>query len=1115
MPLFPWIKKCLILGSGAIKIGQAGEFDYSGSQAVKSVREEGIEVVLINPNIATIQTDPGLANTIYLLPLTEEYVEAVIKKELPDAIMLGFGGQNSINVGVNLAKQGIFEKYNVKVIGTGIDCIEKTEDRELFRQEMLKAGANICNSKSAYSLEEAYAAADEVGYPVMVRVGYTLGGKGSGVANNRDELFDIASRGLSASMIKQVLIEQCMYGWKEVEYEIMRDYDNNCMCVCNIENVDPVGIHTGESIVIAPSQTLNNRENQILRMTGIRIMQTIDMIGEANIQFALNPTSEEFRVIEINPRLSRSSALASKATGYPIAYIAAKLALGYTLPELLNQVTKKTTACFEPALDYVVIKLPRWNMEKFSRVSRKIGTQMKSIGEVMAIGRTYEEAMQKAIRMLDNGKQGLVCNKPLVKINDDELADEILHPCDNRTYWIVEAYKRGWDTQRIADLSKIDPWFLDKIKNVIDCETELREASVVSPPEIKVPLLRKAKRLGFSDRQIATCWNTDELGVRRDRIRVGIVPYVKQMDTLAAEFPASTNYLYLTYNGDEDDLDFTPPTSEYKKIVVLGSGVYRIGSSVEFDWGSVNMAWALKNQGIDEVIMINYNPETVSTDYNESDKLYFEELTLERVLDIIEKENPYGIVVSVGGQIANNLAPKLAELDQFYRQTGIQILGTEGHNIDRAEDREKFSSLLDDLNILQPSWRRLHSVEETIDFAKEVGFPVLVRPSYVLSGAAMRVAYTATQLTEYLNNAVNVTDSQTSIVVSKFIENAREVEIDGVSDGEDVFIGAIMEHVENAGVHSGDATSCIPPFTISEEVSANVAEITKKIALSLQIRGPFNIQYIVYGDEIFVIECNLRSSRSMPFVSKVRGINLMKLAAQVLLGGKLRPILGDEIDHVPHCNYFGIKSPQFSFMRLENADPVLGVEMVSTGEVACMGMSVEEALLKSMIAAEFDIPTQSKREDGTPKVVLITVGGTELKMALVPIAKRFEALGFKIFATEHTAMLFNEEGIDATTIYKISEPNRKPNLLDALLGGTISLLINIPVSITDEKLVAMLEDQYQIRRKAVEYNIPVLTNLELVNAVVTALEVQSRERDFSSEILSLNEYFKMADRIYW
>lgn len=1114
MPKFDWVKKCLILGSGAIRIGQAGEFDYSGSQAVKAVKEEGIETILINPNIATIQTDPGLADKIYLLPITEQYVEDVIKKERPDAIILGFGGQTSLNVGVNLAKAGIFEKYNCRVIGTSIQTIETTEDRELFRQAMFKAGAKIAESKTVTTLADAKAAAREIGYPVMIRVAYTLGGRGSGFASKETELIEIASRGLKASMISQILVERSLLGWREIEYEIMRDYNNNCISICNMENFDPVGIHTGESIVVAPSQTLNNREVQILRSTGIRIMQELELVGEANIQYAVHPTSEEFCVIEINPRLSRSSALASKATGYPIAYIAAKIALGYTLTELLNQVTMKTTACFEPALDYVVLKIPRWNLEKFERVSRKIGTQMKSVGEIMAIGKTFEEVLQKSVRMLDIGKNGLACNKPLLDISDDELRGELKRPCDNRLYWIVEAMKRGFSVDDIYELSFIERWFLYKIKNIVDMETRLRVITISSDPSVRLPLIKQAKVLGFSDKQLAICLNTDELSIRRERIRAGIVPYVKQIDTLAAEFPASTNYLYLTYGGAEDDLDFTPPPGG-RKIIVLGSGVYRIGSSVEFDWGCVNMARALKQQGIDEVIMVNYNPETVSTDYNESDKLYFEELTLERVLDIIEKESPGGIVVSVGGQISNNLAPKLAEINQIYRQTGIQILGTQGKNIDRAEDREKFSSLLDHLQIVQPSWRRLFSVEESISFAKGVGFPVLVRPSYVLSGAAMRVAYNEAQLKAFLDLAVNVTEPGNSIVVSKFIENAREVEVDGVADGVDVFIGAIMEHVENAGVHSGDATTSIPPISIGDDAVQKITAYTKKIATSLQIRGPFNIQYIVDGDSVFVIECNLRSSRSMPFVSKVRGINLMKLAAHVLLGKKLRPILGEEIDHVPHFNHYGIKAPQFSFMRLENADPVLGVEMVSTGEVGCLGLSFEDALLKSLIAGEFDIPMESKRADGKGKVVLITVGGFELKQQLVPIARRLEAMGFRIFATEHTAQAFLDEGLAVTTVYKVSEPGRQPNLLDCILNGVVSLVINIPMSITEEKLVEMLEDEYNIRRKAVEYNVPVLTNMELVRAIVTAMETMRAMKGQDGVVLSLNEFLQNADRVYW
>jgi carbamoyl-phosphate synthase large subunit len=1055
LPRLEWIRKVIILGSGAIKIGEAGEFDYSGAQAIKALKEEGIEVILLNPNIATIQSDKKFVDKVYFLPINVEFAEKIIEKERPDGILLGFGGQTALNCGVELAEKGVLEKYSVKVIGTGIDAIRIADDRDFFRRTMLNNGIPIPRSKKANSISEAIQAANEIGYPVMVRVAYTLGGQGSGVAYNREELEDIATRGLVHSRIKQVLIEEYLGKWKEVEYEVVRDCEDNCAIVCNMENFDPMGIHTGDSIVVAPSQTLTNREYHILRLASFKVIRSLGIIGECNIQFAIDPTSEQFRVIEVNSRLSRSSALASKATGYPIAYIAAKLSIGYTLPELINKVTGVTTACFEPALDYVVVKIPRWDFQKFKRVNRRIGTQMKSVGEVMAIGRIFEEALQKAVRMLDIDKE-LTDTEGLEVGEDGLFAIEIIEhelerPTDRRLFYIVKALQSGMDVKRIFDLTGIDLWFLNKIKDIVEFEELLKKS------DLNQENLKKAKQLGFSDKKIGNIIGESEEEIREKRQHWRILPVVKQIDTLAAEWPSATNYLYLTYNGYSDDIGI----SNKSKVVVLGSGCYRIGSSVEFDWCCVNMAWALKRKGVEEVIMVNYNPETVSTDYDVLDKLYFEELTLERVLDIYEKESPEGVVVSVGGQIPNNLAIKLAG-------NRVRILGTLAEDIDRAEDRFKFSTILDELDIEQPEWSRLEDIEIAKKFSEDIGYPVLVRPSYVLSGSAMNVAFDEKQLEDYLKRAAKVS-KEYPIVVSKFITNAKEVEVDGVCDGENVFIGAIIEHVENAGVHSGDATMSIPSINISETVKHIIRDYTRRIAKRLNIRGPFNIQYIVKDGRVYVIECNLRASRSMPFVSKTTGINLMDVAADAILGKRVK-------DGEASADKFSVKVPQFSFMRLEGADPITGVEMVSTGEVACFGETFEEAFLKALVAGGFNIPRR-----GDP--ILITIGGE--KESAISIAKKFSEKDFQIYATEHTAESLIKNDVKCEVLYKVSE-DKQPNILDYLMNQRIRLVINV-LNLDGMTSQKVLDDDYLIRRKAVEFGVPVITNLELTEALINAI----------------------------
>ena len=1103
MPIDKNIKKALVLGSGGIRIGQAGEFDYSGSQVLKALKEEGIKTILINPNIATIQTDPELSDQVYLLPINVRYVEEVIKKEKPDGILLAFGGQTALNVGVELKEQGILEKYNVRVLGTPIEAIEVTEDRDLFVKAMNEAKAKVCQSKAVTSYKEAIKVAEEFGFPLMLRVAYTLGGRGSGIIDDMKDFERMAKKGLAQSRISQILIEESVWGWKEVEYEVVRDSADNCFINCNMENFDPVGIHTGESIVVAPSQTLNNQEYHMLRSASIRVIRKLGIIGECNIQYALHPYSKEFRVIEVNARLSRSSALASKATGYPLAYIAAKLAIGYTLPELKNKITGITTACFEPALDYLVLKIPRWDLTKFQKVDRRIGSQMKSVGEVMAIGRTFEEVLQKAIRMLDIGMKGLVAND-FESIEDiNELKYALRNPTDLRLFRIAEAIRKGISIDQIYRLSRIDKWFLYKLKNIVDLNRQIQDIKLLeSDDSEKKYWLKRAKRFGFSDGQIAKIMGVESIFIRQMRRRLKIQPYVKRIDTLAAEWPAVTNYLYLTYSASEHDIDFESEyRSNLRKVIVLGSGTYRIGASVEFDWGSVNCLWGLKKLGIDQAIMINYNPETVSTDYDISDKLYFEELSGERVLDICELEKADGLVVSAGGQIANNLAAKFSKYSDFFRKTSIKILGTHGTRIDMAEDRSKFSTLLDQLNIKQPEWNALTTKEEAIEFAKKVGYPILVRPSYVLSGAAMRVSYDEKSLIDTLDLAASVS-SEYPVVITKFFTNAREIECDGVCDGEKVFIGAVVEHIENAGIHSGDATMAIPPQTVSSKIISKIEEYTKKIALALKIQGPFNVQYLVKNSDVYVIECNLRSSRSMPYVSKSRGINLMRLAAEVIMGRKIP----ERLMNIPLGDFVSIKAPMFSFMRLDKADPVLGVEMSSTGEVACMGDSFPDALMKSLEAADMNVPIVGGN-------ILISVGGDKLKSEVIPLAREISELGFTIFATEDTKNALTKNGINAVKLYKVHEYGMEPNIIQCLQDGRIDMVINIPLPTTvEQKFKTIMEDEYKIRRMAVDYNIPVIINLQLARAVIDAIKTTRRR---NIEIKSLNGYHEMLKEVYW
>jgi carbamoyl-phosphate synthase large subunit len=1059
IPLREDLRKILVLGSGAIKIGEAGEFDYSGSQALKALREEGIETVLVNPNIATIQTDDKFSDRVYLLPINADFVEKIIERERPDGILLGFGGQTALNCGAELATRGILDEYDVKVLGTSIQGIRKTEDRALFRKTMEDADVRVCKSKAASSLEEAFNIAKKIGYPVIVRPGYTLGGLGSGIARNEDELKKIVRRGLAQSRISQVLIEECVIGWREIEYEVVRDYSDNCLIVCDMENFDPMGVHTGDSIVVAPAQTLSRSESKKLREIAARVVRAVDVVGECNIQFALNKDGN-YRVIEVNSRLSRSSALASKATGYPLAYIAAKLAIGYDLPNLQRKIPR---AFAEPSLDYMVVKIPRWDLQKFRRVDEKIGTQMKSVGEVMGIGKRFEEAVQKAVRMLDIGKSGLETDSKLEK---EKLAEILKNPTDKRLFHIYLAFRKGISLRKIHELTQISPFFLKGIKNIVEFEKTLTERS------LSREILLKAKKLGFSDEQIARIKAKEEGEIRELRKSFGIVPKVKRVNALV-EKSLSANYLYLTYNCDEEDSFY----SKSEKIVVLGSGPYRIGSSVEFDWSAVNTVLTLRKQGY-EAIMINCNPETVSTDYDVSDKLYFEELTCERVLDIHEKEEPLGAIVSVGGQIPNDLALSLHNF-------GVTILGTSPRQIDKAEDRAKFSGFLDELRINQPKWNRFTNLEDAKEFSRKIGYPVLIRPSYVLSGSAMRVANDEDELEDYLQLAVKISKKH-PVVISKFIRNAKEVEVDGVSDSQNVLIGAVIEHIENAGVHSGDATMVVPPVTIPQDMVGMIRENSAKIAKALQIRGPFNIQYILKDNELFVIECNLRASRSIPFVSKIKNVNLIENATEVMLG---KPLETTEITKITH---FGVKVPQFSFMRLDGADPTLGVEMVSTGEVACLGEDFYEAFLKSLISSQLEIPLENSS-------VLISICD-ELKPRILETAKKLDQLGFKIYATPGTSKFLTRNGIQTEVLYKVFE-SKKPNILDYLINRKIDMVLTIPPVENDG---TAKEDNYLIRRTSIESNIPVIMNIELAKALTNAIE-QKRGRVL--QIKSWNEYF--------
>lgn len=1053
----PVIKKVLLLGSGALKIGEAGEFDYSGSQALKAMREEGIETILINPNIATVQTSEGVADKIYYLPVTPYFVERIIQKERPQGILLAFGGQTALNCGVELYKTGVLDNYHVQVLGTPVQAIIDTEDRELFVEKLDEIGVKTIKSQACEDLESARQAAKVLGYPVIIRAAYALGGLGSGFCDNEEELIKLAEKAFSFS--PQVLVEKSLKGWKEIEYEVVRDRFDNCITVCNMENFDPLGIHTGESIVIAPSQTLTNAEYHKLRALAIRIIRHIGIVGECNVQYAFDPESEDYRVIEVNARLSRSSALASKATGYPLAFVAAKLGLGYGLFDLKNSVTKTTSAFFEPALDYVVSKIPRWDLGKFRGVDRELGSSMKSVGEVMAIGRTFEESIQKGLRMIGQGMHGFVGNKELTI---DDLDASLKAPTDKRIFLIEKAFLAGYSVEQIHQLTKIDNWFLQKLKNIFNINEELCASHI---NRLDKELLRKAKVYGFTDFQIARALGMEKeidiedamLIVRRHRRQAHIVPHVKQIDTLAAEYPAQTNYLYLTYSAVADDIQYE---NDRRSVVVLGSGAYRIGSSVEFDWCGVQALNTIRKEGFRSV-MINYNPETVSTDYDMCDRLYFDELTFERVMDIIDLENPQGVIVSTGGQIPNNLATKLDE-------QRVPILGTQARYIDNAEDRDKFSAMLDRIGVDQPLWSALTSMEDVNEFVGKVGFPVLVRPSYVLSGAAMNVCSNQDELERFLQMAANVSKKH-PVVVSKFMQNTKEVEMDAVARNGEIIAYAISEHIEYAGVHSGDATIQFPAQKLYVETVRRIKKISAQIARELNISGPFNIQYLARENEIKVIECNLRASRSFPFVSKVLKINLIELATRVMLGLPVEKPNKSFFDF----DYVGIKASQFSFNRLQKADPVLGVDMSSTGEVGCLGEDVNSALLKAMLSVGHRIPQ---------KTVLLSTGGAKEKAAMLDAARRLIEHGYELYATGGTSKYLHDNGIANTLVYWPSEPEKQPQALDLLHEHKIDMVVNIPKNLT----VSELNNGYKIRRAAVDLNVPLITNSRLAAAFIRA-----------------------------
>ena len=1053
------IKKVLLLGSGALKIGEAGEFDYSGSQALKALREEGIKTVLINPNIATVQTSEGVADQIYFLPVQPHFVEKVIQKEKPDGILLSFGGQTALNCGVELYKSGILEKYGVRVLGTPVQAIMDTEDRELFVEKLNEINVKTIKSEACETIEQARKAAAELGYPVILRAAYALGGLGSGFCDNEEELDKLAEKAFSFS--PQVLVEKSLKGWKEIEYEVVRDRYDNCITVCNMENFDPLGIHTGESIVIAPSQTLTNSEYHKLRALAIKIIRHIGIVGECNVQYAFDPKSEDYRVIEVNARLSRSSALASKATGYPLAFVAAKLGMGYGLFELKNSVTRTTSAFFEPALDYVVCKIPRWDLSKFRGVDKELGSSMKSVGEVMAIGRNFEEALQKGLRMIGQGMHGFVENKEL-EIEDIDAA--LREPTDKRVFVISKAMHRGYTIDQIHDLTKIDKWFLQKLKHIIDIDEELKRCTSINVLDRE--LLRTAKVYGFTDFQIARAVGLEkEVGnmhkatliVRNLRKSFGVLPVVKQIDTLAAEYPAQTNYLYVTYAGTDSDITFQ---DDKKSVIVLGSGAYRIGSSVEFDWCGVQALNTIRKQGY-RSIMINYNPETVSTDYDMCDRLYFDELTFERVMDIIDMENPHGVIVSTGGQIPNNLA-------MWLDAERVPILGTKAQDIDNAEDRAKFSSMLTENGINQPEWSALTSMDDINVFVDRVGFPVLVRPSYVLSGAAMNVCSNRDELERFLKLAANVS-AEHPVVVSKFIEHAKEIEMDAVARNGEIMAYAISEHIEFAGVHSGDATIQFPPQKLYVETVRRIKRVSRQIAAALHINGPFNIQFMARENDILVIECNLRASRSFPFVSKVLKLNLIDLATKIMLGVPVEKPSKNLFD----LDYVGIKASQFSFNRLQKADPVLGVDMSSTGEVGCLGDDTNQALLKSMLSVGHRIPKHT---------VLLSTGSAKQKADMLGAARMLVNHGYKLYATGGTSRFLTENGIENTLVYWPSEEGQQPQALDMLREHKIDMVVNIPKDLT----VSELSNGYKIRRAAIDLNVPLITNSRLASAFINA-----------------------------